>query len=286
MGQDWQYLIPFYGSAKLGVDVGKGVSGMWKGDQGRLSDIEQKIEESGKSPYNTMQAQTIPVTQELKDYYQKMKTAYADAMYQAKQGMTPAETAAYQTQFNQQQNLAAQTAQMAGGGGAGAYINSVLGGQAGKFNVEMAAQNQAIKRQNQQLAYSYLQGLGGAAGQMQDIGTRQAMLNQEAFAKNFEKQMLVEQALGQAKQDWYANRDANRQALISTYANLLGSALGGAAGGGGGGLPKMSEGAGGISKPFGDVSPMPSRPYTPMPTNYRGLGNMPMGLPYNPDTIG
>lgn len=307
MGQDWQYWIPFYGQGKLAHDVGKDVfdkskdtntkakdigekylgssplfvptkqsfkvlnevKDMWTGDKNKLSEIEKKIAESGQNPYNTMKAETIPVTQELRDYYQQMKRAYEDSVYQAKQGMTPAETAAYQNQFNQQQNLAAQTAQMAGGGGAGAYINSVLGGQAAGFNVKMAAQNQAIKRQNQQLAYSYLQGLGGAAGQMQDVSTRQAMLNQDAFSKNFEKQMMVEQALGQAKQDWYSNRDANRQGIISAYTNLLGAAIGMGGGGGGGAVAakSLTGGSGGGS-------------YYSSPSYKSTI------KPYNPDIIG
>jgi hypothetical protein len=269
MGKEWQYLIPFYGGAKLGYDVGKDAVDMWRGDKDQLSTIEQKIEESKTSPYNTMKAETIPVTQELRDYYQQMKRAYEDSVYQAKQGMTPAETAAYQNQFNQQQNLAAQTAQMAGGGGAGAYINSVLGGQAAGFNVNMAAQNQAIKRQNQQLAYSYLQGVGGAAGQMQDISTRQTMLNQDAFSKNFEKQMMVEQALGQAKQDWYSNRDANRQGIMSAYTNLLGTVAGMGGGGGGGAVAakSLTGGSGGGS-------------YYSSPSYKSTI------KPYNPDNIG
>jgi hypothetical protein len=261
MGKDWQYWIPFYGQGKLAYDVGKDVldsskdtntkagdigekylgmnpifsntkqyfktfnqvKNMWEGDSNRLSEIEQKIAESPKSPYNTMKAETIPVTQELRNYYDEIKRGYANAMFQAKQGMSDAEMASYQSQINQQQNLAQQTAQMAGGGGAGAYINSVLGTQTNRFNLDLAAKDQEIKRQNRELAYSYLQGVGNAAGQMQDISTRQTMLNQDAFAKNFEKQMLMEQALGQAKQDWYSNRDANRQAMIQTGAQVAGA---------------------------------------------------------------
>jgi hypothetical protein len=264
MGKDWQYAIPFYGGAKLGYDVGKDTVGMWRGDKERLSEIEQKIAESSKSPYNTMQAQTIPVTQELRNYYDEIKRGYANAMFQAKQGMSDAEMASYQSQINQQQNLAQQTAQMAGGGGAGAYINSVLGTQTNRFNLDLAAKDQEIKRQNRELAYSYLQGVGNVAGQMQDISTRQTMLNQDAFAKNFEKQMLMEQALGQAKQDWYSNRDANRQGIMSTYTNLLGTVAGMGGGGGGGAVAAKNLKTGTTGGTTSTWKPKPLPKYEPI----------------------
>jgi len=204
---------------------------MWFGDKSKLSEIDKAIAESEQSPYNEMKASKISVGDELKDYYNRMRSEYGRALYDYRNptGMAPAEFAASQTRFNQAQNQQQMTAQMAGGGGAGAYIGSVLGNNAADFNLNLAAQNENIKRQNKQIAMSYLSSitgqLGQTAGAIQDIETKNTMLEQEAFAKNFEKQMLAEQALGQARQDWYYNRDQNRRAMVNAGTQILGTAV-------------------------------------------------------------
>lgn len=201
-----------------------GIFGSSGDDKERLKEIDKAIAESKQSPYNEMKASKISVGDELKDYFNRMRSEYGKALYDYRNptGMAPAEFAASQTRFNQAQNQQQMTAQMAGGGGAGTYIGSVLGNNAADFNLNLAAQNENIKRQNKQIAMSYLSGitgqLGQTAGAMQDIETKNTMLEQEAFAKNFEKQMLAEQALGQARQDWYHNRalqqQSNRDAIM------------------------------------------------------------------------
>jgi hypothetical protein len=58
---------------------------------------------------------------------------------------------------------------------------------------------------------------------------RNASVFQDVNSMNFQKQMLAEQALGQAESDWYANRQSDRRALISSVGALAGAGIKGGA---------------------------------------------------------
>jgi hypothetical protein len=178
---------------------------MWKGDTDRLSDIDKMIAESEKSPYNVAQ-----VSKENIDYYNKALADYTRARREAEYGLSPEETAAARQGFAETTNLARQNALTAGGGTLGKYINATLNAGQGQFATQLAAQDADIKRQKQQQLLAYLGQVGQAAGTYQDVAIQ-----------NFQKQMLAEQALGQAKTDWYAQRDANRRALIQAGAQTV-----------------------------------------------------------------
>lgn len=181
---------------------------MWKGDTDRLSDIDKMIAESEKSPYNVAQ-----VSKENIDYYNKALADYTRARREAEYGLSPEETAAARQGFAETTNLARQNALTAGGGTLGKYINATLNAGQGQFATQLAAQDADIKRQKQQQVLAYLGQVGQAAGTYQDVATQ-----------NFQKQMLAEQALGQAKTDWYAQRDANRRALVQAGGEVAGVA--------------------------------------------------------------
>lgn len=183
---------------------------MWKGDTDRLSDIDKMIAESEKSPYNVAQ-----VSKENIDYYKKTLADYARARRESEYGLSPEETAAARQGFAETTNLARQNALTAGGGTLGKYINATLNAGQGQFATQLAAQDADIKRQKQQQVLAYLGQVGQAAGTYQDVATQ-----------NFQKQILAEQALGQAKTDWHAQRDANRRALIQAGAQTVGTAAG------------------------------------------------------------
>jgi len=70
------------------------------------------------------------------------------------------------------------------------------------------------KQQNDQLTMNYLNQLGGAAG-----------LSQDVFTQNFNKNIMAEQAIGQAERDWYTQRDTNRMALVDSGTSLAGQAM-------------------------------------------------------------
>ena len=82
---------------------------------------------------------------------------------------------------------------------------------ANKFATGLAAEDQAIKMQKRQQVLSYLGQLGNAAGNYQDVATQ-----------NFQKNILAEQAIGQAEKDWYQQRYTNRKDLLNLGANLVG----------------------------------------------------------------
>jgi hypothetical protein len=189
---------------------------MWGGDKDRLSDIERQIAESEKSPYNVAK-----VSKENIDYYNKALADYARARREAEYGLSPEETAAARQGYAETTNLARQNALAAGGGSLGKYINASLNANQGQFATQLAAQDAEIKRAKQQQTLAYLAQLGQASSISQDVATQ-----------NFQKQIMAEQALGQAKTDWYAQRDANRMALMQAGASLTGQAIGAAATGG------------------------------------------------------
>jgi predicted transcriptional regulator len=182
---------------------------LWKGDQSQLSEIEQGIADAQNSPYNTAK-----VSEQGQAFYDNSLNDYIKYQKLAESGLSQAEKDLATGQFAKSQNFAQQNAVNQGGGNLAPYINSVLNSNANDFSVNLAAKDAEAKRQNAQLALSYLNNLGQSTEQFN-----------RANNLNFEKQTMAEQALGQAKQDFFYNRDRNRMALINTGATLAGQGI-------------------------------------------------------------
>jgi hypothetical protein len=182
---------------------------LWKGDQSQLGEIEQGIADAQNSPYNTAK-----VSEQGQAFYDNSFKDYLKYQKLAESGLSQAEKDLATGQFAKAQNFASQNALNQGGGNLAPYINTVLNSNANDFSVNLAAKDAEAKRQNAQLALSYLNNLGQGAEQFN-----------RASNLNFEKQTMAEQALGQAKQDFFYNRDRNRMGLINTGASLLGQGI-------------------------------------------------------------
>jgi len=194
------------GSIKEGF---KGITELWTGDKGQLGEIEQGIADAQNSPYNTAK-----VSEQGQAFYDNSFKDYLKYQKLAESGLSQAEKDLATGQFAKAQNFASQNALNQGGGNLAPYINTVLNSNANDFSVNLAAKDAEAKRQNAQLALSYLNNLGQGAEQFN-----------RASNLNFEKQTIAEQAFGQAKQDFYFNRDQNRMALINTGATLAGQGI-------------------------------------------------------------
>ena len=190
-------------------EIGK----MWKGDTERLDEINAQAAELENSPYNTAK-----VSKENQDYYANTLAAYAKAKREEAYGFSPEQTAAARQNFAEGSNLAMQNAQNAGGGTLQNYINSAMNTNVNKFATGMASQDAELKmrnkQQNDQMAMNYLNQLGDAS-----------RISQDVFTQNFNKNILAEQAIGQAERDWYTQRDTNRRDLVNTGASLSGQAM-------------------------------------------------------------
>jgi hypothetical protein len=215
---------------------------MWQGDKDRLSEIDAAIAESEKSPYNLAR-----VSKENVDYYNKVLGDYAKAKRESEYGFSPEEKAAARQSYAETTNLARQNALSAGGGNLAKYINANLNANQGQFSTQLAAQDAEVKRAKQQQALAYLGQLGSASQTFQDVQNL-----------NFQKQLLAEQALGQAKTDWYTQRDTNRRALVQSGASMVGQAAGAIASGG------TSLASGGTSGGTSTWTPPPLPKYTPI----------------------
>ena len=187
----------------------KFVKPLWEGNKGQLGEIEQGIADAQNSPYNTAK-----VSEQGQAFYDNSFKDYLKYQKLAESGLSQAEKDLATGQFAKSQNFAQQNAVNQGGGNLAPYINTVLNSNANDFSVNLAAKDAEAKRQNAQLALSYLNNLGQGAEQFN-----------RASNLNFEKQTMAEQALGQAKQDFFYNRDRNRMALINTGASLLGQQI-------------------------------------------------------------
>jgi hypothetical protein len=203
------------GAAVMGAnEAGK----IWKGDKGRLDEINAQAAELENSPYNT-----ASVTQENQDYYAKAAADYAKAKREAEFGFTPEQKAEARQTYAETTNLGAQNAMNAGGGTIAKYINANLNANQNKFATGLAAEDANLKMQKQQQVLGYLNQLGNASGISQDV-----------FTQNFNKNIMAEQAIGQAEQDWYTQRDMNRKGLIDAGTSLAGQAITAAASSSGG----------------------------------------------------
>ena len=202
----------------VGVIAANEVSKIWKGDQERLDDINAQAAELENSEFNTAK-----LTAENQDYYKNAAMAYAKATREKAMGFSPEQKAEARQTFAEGSNLAMENAQNAGSGNFQNYINSTMNTNANKFATGMASADADLKmrnkQQNDQMVMNYLNTLGNAAGNSQDI-----------FSQNFNKTIMAEQAIGQAEKDWYTQRDTNRRDLINTGASLVGQGASIAAG--------------------------------------------------------
>jgi hypothetical protein len=179
----------------------------------RLAEINAQAAELENSEFNTAK-----LTAENQDYYKNAASQYAKAQREAEFGFSPEQKAEARQNFSENSNLAIQNAQNAGGGTMQNYINAAMNTNANKFATGMASQDAALKMQKQQQVLGYLNQLGDAAGNSQDV-----------FTQNFNKNMMAEQAIGQAESDWYAQRDARRASYINAATSLGGVAITGGA---------------------------------------------------------
>jgi hypothetical protein len=201
------------------IPVANEVGKIWKGDTERLDEINAQAAELENSEFNTAK-----VTKENQDYYSKVMADYAKAKREAEFGFTPEQTAAARQTYAETTNLGAQNAMNAGGGTIAKYINANLNANQNKFATGLASEDAALKMQKQQQVLNYLNQVGNASGISQDV-----------FTQNFNKNIMAEQAIGQAERDWYTQRDMNRKGVIDAGTNLAGQAIGIAAKAGGAG---------------------------------------------------
>ncbi len=155
-----------------------------------LIDIEKDILLSEQSPNSVAN-----ITPEAEDAYRKNIAAYAKAIKGAEKGLSDAERNVITTDFAQATNIGQANAQAAGGSSLAPYINSVTNANASKFSLGLAAENERVRREKEQVAQQYLSMLQGSTNPFE-----------RAQQLNFQKQMQIEQALGAAKQDWKFNK--------------------------------------------------------------------------------
>jgi hypothetical protein len=179
----------------------------------RLAEINKQAADLENSEFNTAK-----LTSENQDYYDQVFLNAAKAQREAEYGFSPEQKAEARQNFSENSNLAIQNAQNAGGGTMQNYINAAMNTNANKFATSMASQDAALKMQKQQQVLGYLNQLGDAAGNSQDV-----------FTQNFNKNIMAEQAIGQAESDWYAQRDQRRAAALNAAASLGGAAITGGA---------------------------------------------------------
>jgi len=179
----------------------------------RLAEINAQAAELENSEFNTAK-----LTAENQDYYAKTAADYAKAKREAEFGFTPEQKAEARQTYAETTNLGAQNAMNAGGGTIAKYINANLNANQNKFATGLAAEDANLKMQKQQQVLGYLNQLGDAAGNSQDV-----------FTQNFNKNIMAEQAIGQAESDWYAQRDQRRASYLNAATSLGGAALTGGA---------------------------------------------------------
>lgn len=176
-------------------------------NKNRYEEIKKAQEEANASEWNTSK-----VTPQMLDSYNKWSQEYAQMKAAEKYGLTDAEKNLAISQNAQGMNFAQMNAERAGGN-AGAYINSVLNAGNNEFGLKLASADAELQRQKRMQTLSALEGLNRSANVFQDVNSM-----------NFQKQMMAEQALGQAESDWYANKAADRRAMIAAGASVLGAA--------------------------------------------------------------
>lgn len=171
----------------------------------KLVDIEKSIAEAEQSPNSV-----ASVTPQGQNYYENAAKEWLRTSNAAKRGLSDAERNLITTDFAQASNMGVENAKNSAGSSLSPYLNSVMNANSTKFSLGLAAQNEAVRREREQLAMNYFNMLGSAG---QPFQTAQNL--------NFQKQMEIERALGQARQDYFYNqrqddiakRNAQLQAL-------------------------------------------------------------------------
>lgn len=219
---------------------------IWKGDTERLDEINKLQSEAENSPYNEAK-----LSKENQDYYDTLLSEYNEAKRNEKYGLTPQEKAAANQDYAQSMNLGAANALNANPN-LSTFITSNLNANQGKFSLNLAAQDAELKRGNKEITMRYLNMLQSPVSD-----------SQNALTQNFNKQIMTDQALGQAEIDWYNQRDANRQALINTGLSVAGTAAGTLAG-----MPSAGAAAGGAIAPTVSSSVTSKPSWKPNPSPY------------------
>lgn len=177
-------------------------------DNTRLDKIKKAQDEALLSPYNE-----ATVSQQQQDYYAKTMSALAKQEKAAQYGLTEDEKNAAKDMYMSNANMNNQNIINAGGGGLSSYVSATNNSDNNKFSLGLSAQDQEVKRQKQAQVADYLKMVGGASeayGRANDL--------------NFQKETMVEQALGAAEQNWYdqdlARRIGNYQTEAAAYSSL------------------------------------------------------------------
>lgn len=182
---------------------------MYVGDQSRLDEIKKAQADALNSPYNTAK-----VAPQVDAAYLEWTKATADAAKRAKYGFSPEERAAMENEYAGLNAMNTQNALNTAGGQFAPYLNAVNNSNTNAYELNLAKLDKEQQRQNQGMYYDVLSKKSNVANAYQD-----------AFMANFQKQMMAEQALGQAQSDWYSNRQSDRRALINTAASLAGAGI-------------------------------------------------------------
>lgn len=195
------------------VAYDKFIQPIWGGDQSRLDAIKKSQADALNSPYNT-----ATVSKPVDQAYLEWTQAAADAKKRSQYGFSPQERAAMENEYAGLNAMNTQNALNTAGGQFAPYLNAVNNSNTNNYELNLAKLDKEQQRANLGMYYDVLGRKTGVAGAYQD-----------AFNKNFEKELMTEQALGQAQSDWYSNRAADRRALIGAGAAIGGAAVKGGA---------------------------------------------------------
>jgi hypothetical protein len=185
------------------------VQPMWAGDQSKLDEIKKAQAEALNSPYNT-----ASIVKPVDQAYLEWTQAAADAKKRSTYGFSPQERAAMENEYAGMTLMNNQNAINAAGGQIAPYLNATNNANLNNYELNLAKLDKEQQRANMGMYYDVLGRKTGVAGAYQS-----------AFDKNFEKELLTEQALGQAQSDWYSNNAADKRALIGAGAALAGAGI-------------------------------------------------------------
>lgn len=183
--------------------------------QGRIADDVANLENRLTIEKEIIGAEQDPnsvasVTQQGQDYYANAAKEWLRTSNAAKRGLSDAELNEIKTNYAQASNIGIENAKNAAGSSLSPYINSVVNANANKFSLGLAAQNEATRREREQLALNYFNMLGNAGQPFQN-----------ASNMNFYKQAEIERALGRARQDYFYNQ--RQDEIARRNAKLMGA---------------------------------------------------------------
>lgn len=179
-----------------------------KADLNKLIQIEKGTIEAEQSPFSVAKA-----TPQAQDFYTSAAKEWLRTSNAAKRGLSEAELNEINSNYAQSANIGIENAKNAAGSTLAPYINSVTNANTNKFNLGLAAQNEGVRREREQIAMNYFNMLGQAGQPFQN-----------AQNLNFQKQIGIEQALGQAKQDYFYNQRQDEIAKRNAQLQMLSQA--------------------------------------------------------------